>query len=170
VNITLKRAQSIPHSLELQRLLFAGYHRVFFCCRAAVHHTTDAPQRSRSGRRPCLRAHDLSHPTRQRAALAAIFGQVAKQQAKYNLNVVGHWVPNDDPAWKDRFVYLVVHPSRKAAEANWQALHSDLKILPYCKAADPLLPRVNGNYHADGVYASGPFLGNEIVNMRNWLV
>jgi hypothetical protein len=64
-------------------------------------------------------------------ALESIFRDVAKQQTRYNLNVIGYWVPNDDPAWKDTFVYLVVHPSRKAAEANWQALHADPEFLPY---------------------------------------
>ena len=85
-------------------------------------------------------------------ALESIFRDVAKQQTKYNLNVVGYWVPNDDPAWKDTFVYLVVHPSRKAAEANWQALHADPEFLPYRKAAEPLIRKVNGDYDVDEVY------------------
>ena len=85
-------------------------------------------------------------------ALESIFRDVAKQQAKYNLNVVGYWVPNDDPAWKDTFVYLVVHPSRKAAESNWQALHTDPEFLPYRKAAEPLIRKVNGDYDVDEVY------------------
>jgi hypothetical protein len=33
-------------------------------------------------------------------ALESIFHDGAKQlEAKYNLNVVGYWVQNDDPAW-----------------------------------------------------------------------
>jgi len=85
-------------------------------------------------------------------ALESIFRDVAKQQAKHNLNAVGYWVPNDDPAWKDTFVYLVIHPSRKAAEANWQALHVDPEFLPYRKAAEPLIRKVNGDYDVDEVY------------------
>ena len=85
-------------------------------------------------------------------ALESIFRDVAKQQTKYNLNVVGYWVPNDDPAWKDTFVYLVVHPSRKAAESNWQALHADPEFLPYRKAAEPLIRKVNGDYDVEEVY------------------
>ncbi len=81
-----------------------------------------------------------------------IFRDVSKQQTKYNLNVVGYWVPNDDPAWKDAFVYLVVHSSRKAAEANWHALHADPEFLPYRKAAEPLIRKVNGDYDVDEVY------------------
>ena len=85
-------------------------------------------------------------------ALESIFRDVAKLQTKYNLNVVGYWVPNEDPAWKDTFVYLVVHPSREAAEANWRALHADPQFLPYRKSAEPLVEKVNGEYKVDEVY------------------
>ena len=33
-------------------------------------------------------------------ALESIF-RVSQLQAKHDLDVVGYWVPNDDPAWKD---------------------------------------------------------------------
>jgi hypothetical protein len=85
-------------------------------------------------------------------ALETIFRDVAKLQSKYNLNVIGYWVPNQDPDWKDTFVYLVVHPSRKAAEANWHALHSDPEFLPYRKSAEPLIEKVNGDFKVDEVY------------------
>jgi hypothetical protein len=85
-------------------------------------------------------------------ALEAIFRDVAKLQTKYNLNVIGYWVPNENPAWKDTFVYLIAHPSRKEADANWHALHADPKFLPYRKSAEPLIEKVNGDYHVDEVY------------------
>jgi NIPSNAP len=85
-------------------------------------------------------------------ALESIFRDVAKLQGKHHLDVVGYWVPNDDPAWNNTFVYLVVQPSRQEAEANWQALHSDPEFLPFFKAAEPLIEKVNGGYHVDEVY------------------
>ena len=85
-------------------------------------------------------------------ALESIFRDVSKLQAKYNLNVIGYWVPNEDPAWKDTFVYLVAHPSRKAAQANWHALHSDPEFLPYRKSAEPLIEQVSGDFKVDEVY------------------
>lgn len=85
-------------------------------------------------------------------ALESIFRDLSKMQTKYNLNVVGYWVPNEDPAWKNTFVYLVVHPSRREADANWQALHADPAFLPYRKSAEPLIEKVNGDYHVDEVY------------------
>ena len=85
-------------------------------------------------------------------ALEAIFRDVAKLQSKYNLKVIGYWVPNENPAWKDTFVYLVVHPNREAANANWHALHADPEFLPYRKSAEPLIEKVNGDYNVDEVY------------------
>jgi NIPSNAP len=85
-------------------------------------------------------------------ALETIFRDVAKLQTKHHVNVVGYWVPNDDDAWKNTFVYLVVHPSREEAEANWHALHTDPEFLPYRKSAEPLIEKVNGEYNVDEVY------------------
>lgn len=85
-------------------------------------------------------------------ALESVFRDVAKLQRKYNLNVIGYWVPNEDPAWNNTLVYLVVHPNRQEAETNWRALHADPEFLPYRKAAEPLIEKVNGDYHVDEVY------------------
>ena len=84
-------------------------------------------------------------------ALESVFRDVSKLQAKHGLNVIGYWVPNDD-AWKDTFVYLIAHPSRKAAEANWQALHADPAFPPYRQAAAPLIENVNGDYRVEEVF------------------
>jgi len=84
--------------------------------------------------------------------LESIFREVSKLQAKYDLNVLGYWVPNEDPAWKNTFIYIVAHPSREAADKNWNALHADPAFLPYRKAAEPLIEQVNGRYNVDQVY------------------
>jgi hypothetical protein len=83
--------------------------------------------------------------------LESIFRDVSKLQAKYKLNVIGYWVP-EDPAWQNTFVYLVAHPSREEAKANWHALHADPAFLPYRKAAEPLIEQVNGEFHVDEIY------------------
>jgi hypothetical protein len=86
-------------------------------------------------------------------ALESIFRDVSKLQAKHGLNAVGYWVPKgNDPAWENTFAYLVVHPSREDAEANWKALHADPAFQPYFKAAAPLIQQVNGDYQVDEVY------------------
>ena len=85
-------------------------------------------------------------------ALESIFRDVSKLQAEHNLNVVGYWVPYDDPAWKNTFVYIVAHPSQAEGEANWKALHTDPALLPSRKAAEPLIEKVHGEFHVDEVY------------------
>ena len=84
--------------------------------------------------------------------LESIFRDVSKLQAKHDLNVVGYWVPNDDLAWKDTFIYLVAHPSLDEAKRNWHALHADPSFPPYRKAAEPLIQKVNDEYKVDEVY------------------
>ena len=85
-------------------------------------------------------------------ALESIFRDVSKLQAKYNLNVVGYWVPNDDPAWANTFIYLVVHPSLDEAKKNWHALHADPAFPQYREQAVPLIEKVNEEFKVDEVY------------------
>ena len=85
-------------------------------------------------------------------ALESIFRDVSKLQANHDLNVVGYWVPNDDPAWNDTFIYLVAHPSMEEAKKNWHDLHTDPAFLPYRKSAEPLIKKVNDQYMVDEVY------------------
>jgi len=44
-------------------------------------------------------------------ALEAIFRDDSKIMAKHGVNVVGFWAPNEDPAWKDTFIYVVDFPA-----------------------------------------------------------
>ena len=85
-------------------------------------------------------------------ALESIFRDVSQMQAKYSLNVIGYWVPSENPAWANTFIYLVAHPSREEAKKNWAALHADPAFPPYRKQAAELLEKVNGEYHVDEVY------------------
>jgi hypothetical protein len=85
-------------------------------------------------------------------ALESIFRDVAKLQEKHGLNVVGYWVPNDDTAWADTFIYVVAHPSREGAQKSWDALHADPAFPEYRKQAAPLIEKVNEGYKVDEVY------------------
>lgn len=91
----------------------------------------------------------------QAPALESIFRDVSKLQSQHGLNAVGYWLPQtDDPAWKDTFVYLLVHSDRQSAEANWNALHADPAFPPYFQAAAPLIQQVNGIYQVNLIYMS----------------
>ena len=85
-------------------------------------------------------------------ALEEIFRDVSKLQTKHDINVVGYWVPDHDPAWNDTFIYLVAHPSMEEAKKNWHALHADPEFPPYRKSAEPLIKKVNGEFLVDEVY------------------
>jgi hypothetical protein len=86
------------------------------------------------------------------AALESIFRDVSKMQEKYGVHVIGYWVPNEDPAWKDTFVYVVAHPSREEANKNWAALHTDPEFPKYREQAVPLIEKKNGEFNVDEVY------------------
>jgi hypothetical protein len=85
-------------------------------------------------------------------ALESIFRDVAKLQAKHDLNVVGYWVPNEDPAWANTFIYVVAHPSREDAKKNWDALHGDPAFPEYRKQAVPLIDKRDEGFKVDDVY------------------
>jgi hypothetical protein len=85
-------------------------------------------------------------------ALESIFRDVAKLQAKHDLHVVGYWVPSDDPAWANTFIYLVAHPSLDEAKKNWDALHRDPAFPEYRKQAAQLIEKVQEKYRVDEVY------------------
>jgi NIPSNAP len=85
-------------------------------------------------------------------ALEAIFRDVSKLQAQHDLNVIGYWIPNEDPAWTNTFIYLVAHPSREEAKKNWAALHADPAFPEYRKQAIPLIEKANEEYRVDEIY------------------
>lgn len=49
----------------------------------------------------------------------------SKLLAKHNLNVVGYWVHDDDPAGDNTFIFLLAHSSREDAKKNWAAMVAD---------------------------------------------
>jgi hypothetical protein len=84
--------------------------------------------------------------------LESLFRDASKIMVKHGINVVGYWVPNDDPAWNDTFIYLVAHPSRDEAKKNWDALHADPEFQPYIESAKPLIQKAGEHYKVDEVY------------------
>lgn len=86
------------------------------------------------------------------SSLESVFRDVSKLQAKHGLDVIGYWVPNDDPAWNDTFIYLIAHPSREEADAHWKELHADPAFPPYRSAAAALIEQVNGHYKVDEIF------------------
>jgi hypothetical protein len=85
-------------------------------------------------------------------ALESVFRDASKIMAQHGINVIGYWVPNEDPAWKDTFVYIVSHRSREEAKKNWHDLHADPKFQPYVESAKPLIQKTGEEYQVNEVY------------------
>jgi hypothetical protein len=44
---------------------------------------------------------------------------------KHGIKNLAYWTPTDDPLKGKTLVYILAHPSREAATANWQAFRDD---------------------------------------------
>jgi hypothetical protein len=44
---------------------------------------------------------------------------------RHGIESIGYWVPQDPETSKNTLVYLIVHPSRAAADKNWAAFRQD---------------------------------------------
>jgi len=84
--------------------------------------------------------------------LEAIFREHSKLMAKHGLDVVGFWVPNESPEWKDTFVYVLAFPSREEATKRWREIHEDPATRPDVEAAKLIIERVGGEFHVDEVF------------------
>ncbi len=44
---------------------------------------------------------------------------------KHGIKNVAYWTPLDEPAKSNTLIYILAHPSREAAAANWKAFQDD---------------------------------------------
>jgi hypothetical protein len=44
---------------------------------------------------------------------------------KHDMQSIGYWVPQDPERSKNTLIYILVHPSREAADKNWAAFQAD---------------------------------------------
>jgi hypothetical protein len=44
---------------------------------------------------------------------------------RHHITSIGYWVPQDAPRSSNTLIYIVAHPSREAAKANWAAFRDD---------------------------------------------
>lgn len=44
---------------------------------------------------------------------------------KHGIKNVAYWTPLDEPARSNTLIYILAHPSREAAAANWKAFQDD---------------------------------------------
>jgi len=59
-------------------------------------------------------------------SLAARFRDYTdKLFAKHGMKCLAYWTALDEPAKNNTFIYMLEHPSREAAIANWKAFQDD---------------------------------------------
>ena len=44
---------------------------------------------------------------------------------RHGMNTLAFWTPTDEPQKNDMLMYILVHPSREAAKANWKSFEDD---------------------------------------------
>jgi len=86
------------------------------------------------------------------ADLEDLFRGDSKVMAQHGIKVVGFWVPNESPEWKDTFVYILDFPSRDDAKKRWAELRDDPAGRPYIEAAKPILEKVGDKFHVDEIF------------------
>jgi hypothetical protein len=45
--------------------------------------------------------------------------------AQHGMKSVAYWMPVDEPQKSNTFIYILQHPSREAAAANWKSFQAD---------------------------------------------
>lgn len=66
-----------------------------------------------------------TEPGKLDALLARFRDHTTKLFEKHGITNIGYWTPADEPRSHDTLIYIVAHPSREAAQKNWEAFGKD---------------------------------------------
>jgi len=69
--------------------------------------------------------------------------------SRHGLKLVGFWTPTDEPLKGRTLIYILKHPSREAATANWKAFHDDpewVKVSTASEVNGKLVEKVDSTY------------------------
>jgi hypothetical protein len=68
---------------------------------------------------------------------------------KHGIKNIAYWTPTDDPPKGKTLVYIIAHPSRETATANWQAFRDDPEwknVQAKSEANGQLVEKVDSTY------------------------
>jgi len=71
--------------------------------------------------------------------------------ARHGMKSVAYWLPLDEPAKSNMLVYILEHPSREAAAANWKSFQDDPEwksVREKSEANGALVDHVDSTYMA----------------------
>jgi hypothetical protein len=77
-----------------------------------------------------------AHPGKFEAMKARFREHIIPLFKKHNLELIGFWTYADAPASENTLVYVLAHPSREAAAANWKAFSADPERLRVWKETE----------------------------------
>ena len=64
-------------------------------------------------------------PGKHAELLARFRDHTAKLFEKHGMKNVAYWTPTDEPDRNNMLIYILQHPSREAATANWKSFQDD---------------------------------------------
>jgi hypothetical protein len=68
---------------------------------------------------------------------------------KHGMKNVAYWTPTDDPLKGKTLIYILAHPSREAATANWQSFRDDpdwITVRDKSEANGKLVEKIDSTY------------------------
>jgi hypothetical protein len=68
---------------------------------------------------------------------------------RHGLKSVAYWTPTDEPLKGKTLIYILKHPSREAATANWKSFHDDpewVKVSTESEKDGKLVEKVDSTY------------------------
>ena len=71
--------------------------------------------------------------------------------ARHNMRTLAFWTPTDDPQKSNTLVYILVNPSREAADANWKSFRVDpewISVRDQSEAAGKLVEKIDSTFLA----------------------
>jgi hypothetical protein len=83
--------------------------------------------------------------------LARFRDHTMKLFERHGIKNVAYWTPTDEPAKSSTLVYIVRHPSREAAAANWKAFSDDPEwkdVKAKSEANGDLVQKIDSTYMA----------------------
>ncbi|MCC6419092.1 MAG: NIPSNAP family protein [Gemmataceae bacterium] len=89
------------------------------------------------------------HPGKMQALHARFRDHTCQLLQKHGITLVGFWSPTDAKEAEQKMVYIVAHPTRKAADRNWKAFRVDpdwVKAKAASEKDGPLVAKVESVY------------------------
>ena len=83
---------------------------------------------------------------------------------QHGIESVAYWSPLDEPEKDNTLIYIVRHPSRQAAEANWKSFRDDpnwQSVRDKSEANGKLVERVDSTFMALTDFSPRGFLPND---------